>query len=82
MGFSWNKAAIISNEFDGLIETTCRVNGWLIFATHDVCANPTRFGCQTDFFARVVETAEKSGAALVSVGKALDIAGIGNHPQF
>jgi peptidoglycan/xylan/chitin deacetylase (PgdA/CDA1 family) len=63
-----------------VIEDTCRVNGWLILATHDVCAQPTRFGCQPDFLAHVVETAEKSGAALVTVGKALDIAGLGGRP--
>src|ERR1700722_1727147 len=28
-----------------LIDENARARGWLIFATHDVCARPSRFGC-------------------------------------
>ena len=33
-----------------LIEDNRSASGWLIFATHDVCDDPTPFGCRPDFF--------------------------------
>jgi peptidoglycan/xylan/chitin deacetylase (PgdA/CDA1 family) len=52
------------------IETNSRVGGWLIFATHDVCDSPTRFGCTPNFFSKVVECAVASGAEILPVGSA------------
>jgi peptidoglycan/xylan/chitin deacetylase (PgdA/CDA1 family) len=46
--------------------------GWLIFATHDVCANPTRFGCTPELFRDVVSFSVNSGAEILPVAKALD----------
>ena len=53
------------------IEANTRANGWLIFATHDVCAMPTQFGATPEFFRRVVECAAGSGAAILPVHQAL-----------
>lgn len=56
-----------------IIERNKRANGWLIFATHDVCAQPSPFGCTPDFFSAVVEYAAKSGARILPVGNAVDL---------
>jgi peptidoglycan/xylan/chitin deacetylase (PgdA/CDA1 family) len=53
------------------IDSNARAKGWLIFATHDVCGSPTRFGCTPDLFERVVECSAKSGAAVLPVRTAL-----------
>ena len=59
-----------------LVDSNCRAGGWLIFATHDVCDNPTRFGCHPAFFEEIVRYSFNSGAAIVSVSKALERIGI------
>jgi len=61
-----------------MIEANCRSRGWLIFATHDVCENPTRYGCRPDFFSTIVERSVRSGAQVVSVSAGL--AAIGAWP--
>src|SRR2546429_104887 len=38
-----------------LIDQNARARGWLILATHDVCAAPSPFGCTPDFFEQVVQ---------------------------
>ena len=53
-----------------LIEECCRASGWLIFATHDVCQTPTRFGCTPEFFEEAVRNAVKSGARVLPVASA------------
>jgi peptidoglycan/xylan/chitin deacetylase (PgdA/CDA1 family) len=50
-----------------MIDANSRANGWLIFATHDVCDAPTRFGCTPALFARIVEYATKSPAVVLPV---------------
>jgi hypothetical protein len=49
------------------------VGGWLIFATHDIDARPTRFGCAPELFKEVVERAVGSGAKIMTVAKALSV---------
>jgi hypothetical protein len=56
-----------------LIEQNRAACGWLIFATHDVCNEPTPFGCTSDFFEDIVECAATSGARIVPVARALDL---------
>jgi len=55
-----------------VIDETCAATGWLIFATHDVCDAPTRYGCKPDFFARVVRASVESGARIATVEETLD----------
>jgi peptidoglycan/xylan/chitin deacetylase (PgdA/CDA1 family) len=50
-----------------MIDANARSNGWLIFATHDVCDAPTRFGCTPVLFERIVEYATESGARVLPV---------------
>lgn len=59
-------------EIRAAIDLTCASGGWLIFATHDVCAEPTRFGCTPGLFKDTVAYAAQSGARLLSVGAALN----------
>ena len=56
-----------------IIDETCRVEGWLILDTHDVCAKPSRFGCTTELFEEIVEYAVRSGAEILSVVDALQV---------
>jgi peptidoglycan/xylan/chitin deacetylase (PgdA/CDA1 family) len=56
-----------------LIDQNARARGWLIFATHDVCADPSPFGCTPDFFERVMQWSLESGAQILPVVKALEI---------
>jgi peptidoglycan/xylan/chitin deacetylase (PgdA/CDA1 family) len=56
-----------------MIDANARANGWLIFVTHDVCSVPTRFGCASHLFERVVEHSAKSGAAILGILDALKV---------
>jgi len=58
-----------------LIDHNRRSNGWLIFATHDVSDNPTRVGCNPQFFEDVVRYSVASGAQVVPVVEALAVLG-------
>jgi Polysaccharide deacetylase len=53
-----------------LVDKTCRASGWLIFATHDVCGRPTKFGCSSQFFEDLVAHTVSSGAKILPVGEA------------
>jgi len=55
-----------------IIDKNAESNGWLIFATHDIENNPSPYGCSKEFFKMVVAHAAKSGALLLSVGKAFE----------
>jgi len=50
-----------------LIDENRRVGGWLILATHDVCAQPSPFGCTPDFFEEIVQYSIGSGARILPV---------------
>jgi peptidoglycan/xylan/chitin deacetylase (PgdA/CDA1 family) len=56
-----------------LIQSAAQAKGWLIFATHDVCHDPTRLGCETGFFKEVVQCAVASGAAILPVSQAWNV---------
>ena len=60
-----------STAVKALIDQNCRSSGWLIFATHDVAENPSRFGCTPGFFRDVVRYAVASGATILPVGAAV-----------
>jgi peptidoglycan/xylan/chitin deacetylase (PgdA/CDA1 family) len=50
-----------------VIDANRRARGWLIFATHDICNTPTRYGCTPDFFRAVVQHSVNSGARVLPV---------------
>lgn len=55
-----------------VIRENARAGGWLIFATHDVSASPSLYGCTPRLFRDVVRMAIDSGAELLPVARALD----------
>lgn len=55
--------AIFANQVAG---------GWLIFATHDVCQNPSPYGVSPQFFRNAVSLAVESGAIILPMGQAWD----------
>jgi peptidoglycan/xylan/chitin deacetylase (PgdA/CDA1 family) len=58
-----------------LVDHNQTVKGWIIFATHDVCGNPSRYGCTPELFEEIVRYSAASGARILPVGEALHIAG-------
>ncbi len=54
-----------------IIAETVRCNGWLIFACHDVAAEPSRFGVTPDLFTFALKTARDAGCQLANVRDAL-----------
>jgi peptidoglycan/xylan/chitin deacetylase (PgdA/CDA1 family) len=54
-----------------IIERNRAERGWLIFATHDVAARPSRFGCTPEFFETVVRWTVESGARILPVAEAV-----------
>ncbi len=54
----------------GLIHQNQKAAGWLVFATHDLTAQPSRFGCTAEFFESVVRHASESGARILPVAEA------------
>lgn len=55
---------------EDLIDCNRRARGWLILATHDVCASPSPFGCTPDFLEHIVQYAVNSGARIMPVVQA------------
>lgn len=47
-----------------------KTNGWLIFYTHDVQAQPSRFGCTPDLLAYCLKQAAQLGCRVETVGMA------------
>jgi peptidoglycan/xylan/chitin deacetylase (PgdA/CDA1 family) len=52
-----------------LIDQNHRSRGWLVLATHDICKDPTPFGCPPDFFEDIVQYAVRSDARILPVAK-------------
>jgi hypothetical protein len=64
-----------------MIEWNRQVKGWLIFATHDVDATPTRWGCTPGLFEEIVRCSVASGARVLPVYPALNaLAGVSAGP--
>jgi len=55
-----------------VVHKNAEARGWLIFATHDISDNPSRYGCSKHFFEEIVKHAAQSGALLLPVGKAYE----------
>lgn len=63
-----------------VIDQNERAKGWLIFATHDVCENPTPWGCTPAFFEDIVRYAMNSGARILPVIEAFESL-VTRHPR-
>jgi hypothetical protein len=53
-----------------LVDHNAARRGWLIFATHDVTAHPSPYGCTPEFLEAVARYVSRSGALLLPVGEA------------
>ncbi len=60
-----------------MVEANAHAGGWLIFATHDVTADPSACGCDPSFFESVVKLAVESGARVLPMAQACEQLGIG-----
>ncbi len=56
---------------ESLINQNARQKSWLIFYTHDVQENPSRYGCTPSLFEAVVRSAMDSGSEILTVEDAL-----------
>jgi len=71
-GYFLEKARHDAGAIEDVIEQNRAAGGWLIFATHDVAASPTPYGCTPALFEDVVVSSLKSGARIVPVTDALN----------
>lgn len=56
-----------------VVDRNKSAKGWLIFATHDICDQPSPFGCTPEFFENVVQYAVNSGARIATVAGAMEV---------
>lgn len=54
-----------------LVEEARRIRGWVIFYTHDVGPNPSRFGCTPGYFDRVAAAVAAAGLRVGTVRQCL-----------
>lgn len=59
-----------------LLDELVEEPGWLIFYTHDVSANPTRFGYRYDEFSRLIEMVAARDCAISTVDEAITALGL------
>jgi peptidoglycan/xylan/chitin deacetylase (PgdA/CDA1 family) len=65
------------------VTENARDRGWLIFATHDVSEQPTRYGCTPALLEWLINACLESGAQILTVTRALDsILGTAKAPQL
>jgi peptidoglycan/xylan/chitin deacetylase (PgdA/CDA1 family) len=65
-----------------MIDRNREARGWLIFATHDICPEPSAFGCSTEFFEEIVGYAANSGARILTVLQACEAIGAASGARF
>jgi len=56
-----------------LIAETVRRNGWLLFASHDVADEPSKYGVQPELLTFALRSAREAGCDLVTVSRALQL---------
>jgi peptidoglycan/xylan/chitin deacetylase (PgdA/CDA1 family) len=57
---------------DRAFEQTVKSNGWLIFYSHDVTANPSAYGCTPRLMRHALKAAERFGVRIDTVSAALN----------
>ena len=58
-------------EISRLVAATARTNGWLIFLSHDVCDEPSRFGVRPDLLEFALCNAQQAGLQPVTISQGL-----------
>ena len=59
------------SAIERIVDENAMKRGWLIFATHDVSATPSPYGCTPDFFRKAVKYSLNSGARILPVVEAI-----------
>jgi peptidoglycan/xylan/chitin deacetylase (PgdA/CDA1 family) len=72
--FRLENATTDRQQIAEFIARTVRVNGWLIFSSHDVEAAPSEFGVTPDLLAFAAWTARGAGCRLVTIADGLALA--------
>jgi hypothetical protein len=65
-------------DFDGIdraFDEAVARNGWLIFYSHDVAAEPSPYGCSPSLLKHALEAAARRNIQILSVTDALRAAG-------
>jgi peptidoglycan/xylan/chitin deacetylase (PgdA/CDA1 family) len=72
---SWalENSSIDRKKIATLIADTIRTNGWLIFVSHDVTEEPSKYGVDPELLAFAVQVGQRSGCQLVTVDEALHL---------
>ncbi len=68
-----DNASIDRPKIAELIAETVRTGGWLIFYSHDVADEPSRFGVSPDRLEWAVDCAKKAGCTLATVAQGLQL---------
>jgi peptidoglycan/xylan/chitin deacetylase (PgdA/CDA1 family) len=58
-------------RLQSLVQSTARQRGWLIFYTHEVDNQPSRWGCTPDLLAAAVSAALEAGCKVLPVDRAI-----------
>lgn len=66
-----DNASVDRPKIAELIAETVRTGGWLIFYSHDVADQPSRFGVSPDLLEWAVDCAKKAGCTLTTVAEGL-----------
>ena len=65
-----------------LIDMNNKDRGWLVFATHDVQKEPSRYGCTIDFFREIVAYCARSGAEIFAVARSCREMGLDRQSEM
>ncbi len=67
---------IDKDGIDRIFDQAVAKNGWLIFYSHDVAAEPSPYGCSPDLLRYALDEASRRGLAIRTVADALRAAGM------
>lgn len=60
------------NEIKEIIDITYDQKAWLILATHDICENPSDFGCTIDLFSKITKYIAKKKIDVLTISDVLN----------
>lgn len=66
-------AAVDRAKVASLIAETVRTNGWLIFYSHDVAEQPSKYGVTPELLDWAVSSAKKAGCVVATIAGGLDL---------
>jgi peptidoglycan/xylan/chitin deacetylase (PgdA/CDA1 family) len=71
--WSLDNASIDRERISALLAETVRNNGWLIFCSHDVAEQPSRFGVTPDLLSFAIATAQAAGCVCTTTARSLSL---------